>query len=353
MGKPENGPPSGQSVEQLLSTIRQAIEADSSAVPAAAAPTASDRPAAALSPAPGAAEKAPPRVRVKVTVDPPKIEPQPQDEQASGEDARQSRDARRGPGYLSGNPYRFRYSLEGSPTYMNLRNRLTSLGQRTRADSHRSMASLLGGDARREEARAHGGGQPEPEPQEQSALRASLPDAEDSVDDFVAAELASGTVSYSPDYHEWSLDQSFDTFDAPAAVQPEPEPDPAYEAGPEPEPQPEPAYEAEPAPEPEIVYHQPEAEPEPEPAAQPQPEPVHDGAQLQLEGMIRQIIEPELYRWFDEHLPDHVARAMPDEEAFIAMIRPLIDDWLADNLAGIVEDAVRDEIARITGLKPR
>jgi hypothetical protein len=35
MGKPENGPPSGQSVEQLLTTIRQAIEADGSAVPAA------------------------------------------------------------------------------------------------------------------------------------------------------------------------------------------------------------------------------------------------------------------------------------------------------------------------------
>jgi cell pole-organizing protein PopZ len=52
-------------------------------------------------------------------------------------------------------------------------------------------------------------------------------------------------------------------------------------------------------------------------------------------------------------LPDHVARAMPDEAAFIAMIRPLIEEWLADNLAGIVEDAVRDEIARITGLKPR
>jgi hypothetical protein len=34
MGKPENGPPSGQSVEQLLSSIRQAIEADGSAVPA-------------------------------------------------------------------------------------------------------------------------------------------------------------------------------------------------------------------------------------------------------------------------------------------------------------------------------
>ena len=67
--------------------------------------------------------------------------------------------------------------------------------------------------------------------------------------------------------------------------------------------------------------------------------------------MIRAVIEPELAQWFDEHLPDHVARAMPDEEAFIAMIRPLIEDWLEDNLAPIVEPAVKDEIARITGLK--
>jgi hypothetical protein len=64
MGKPENGPPSGQSVEQLLSSIRQAIEADGSAVPAAA-------------------EKAPPKISVKATVEPPRIEPQPQDETPS------------------------------------------------------------------------------------------------------------------------------------------------------------------------------------------------------------------------------------------------------------------------------
>jgi cell pole-organizing protein PopZ len=42
---------------------------------------------------------------------------------------------------------------------------------------------------------------------------------------------------------------------------------------------------------------------------------------------------------------------MPDEDGFIAMIRPLIEDWLSDNLEPIVEKAVREEIARITGLK--
>jgi hypothetical protein len=277
----------------------------------------------ALNPHQVAAAAAPLRVSVKPAAGqappappaPGPLAPGPDDEKPPAE----PRDARRGPGYLSANPYRFRYSLEGSPTYMNLRNRLTSLGQRARADSQRSMASLLGGDARREEARAHAAVQPEP-PQPQAELRRSLGDAQDRVDEFVAAELASGTVSYSPDYHEWSLDQSLDAYefhrsDAAGAddlqqAEP-PQPEPAY-VEPEPEPAPAPVYEPEPAPEPELVYHEPEAEPAPEPEPEPDPEPeaqpqaqpaaLQDGAQLQLEGMIRQIIEPELYRWFDEHL---------------------------------------------------
>ncbi|MEM9473443.1 MAG: DUF2497 domain-containing protein, partial [Pseudomonadota bacterium] len=72
---------------------------------------------------------------------------------------------------------------------------------------------------------------------------------------------------------------------------------------------------------------------------------------LRLEAMIRQVIEPELVVWIDQHLPDQVAAAMPSEEAFTAMIRPMIEQWLADNLSPIVEVAVREEIARITGLR--
>ena len=318
MGKPENSPPDGQSVEQLLLSIRQAIEADSRQQPASAA----------LRPSPD----------------------QPAPEPPAADKERAARDVRRGPGYLSQNPYRFRYSLEGSTTYMNLRNRLSSLGQRTRADTGRSMASLLGGDVRREEHRAQGRHvppqqpqHPEPDPaQYQSAdgLRTSLPPAEDHVDDFVAAELASGTVSYSPDYHEWSLDQSFEHYSPQDSVQ--------Y-AETEALPQPEPAYVL-----PGTTAGEPVAEDELQPA---EPEPEYEAAaedaadHLPLEMMIRQIIEPELASWFDEHLPDHVSRAMPDEEAFIAMIRPLIEDWLADNLAPIVEQAVKDEIGRITGLR--
>ena len=349
MGKPENSPPDGQSVEQLLSSIRQAIEADSRQQP----DIAPLRPSLdAASPAPGTVPPAP-RVRVSATVRqpaPPPVQPAP--EAVNTDDKRSARDVRRGPGYLSQNPYRFRYSLEGSATYMNLRNRLSSLGQRTRADTGRSMASLLGGDVRREEQRAKAyppapPQQPEPAPYQPSqGLRSSLPPAEDYVEDFVATELASGTVSYSPDYHEWSLDQSFDTY---APEEPE-----QYEV--QLQPQPEQAYvlpgtvAEEPLEELDIQYAA-YAGPEPEPEPGPQPAPDEGQGQLPLEAMIRQIIEPEVASWFDEHMPDHVARAMPDEDAFIAMIRPLIEDWLADNLAPIVEQAVKDEIARITGLK--
>jgi len=72
---------------------------------------------------------------------------------------------------------------------------------------------------------------------------------------------------------------------------------------------------------------------------------------LSLETMVRQVIEPELVTWIDKHLPEQVASAMPDEEAFTAMIKPMIESWLADHLSPIVEVAVREEIARITGLK--
>jgi hypothetical protein len=169
MGKPESGPPSGQSVEQLLTTIRQAIEADGSAVPAA-----SPQPAVT-----GAAAAAPLRVSVKPAAGQARRRHRRHRGRLHRDDEKppaEPRDARRGPGYLSANPYRFRYSLEGSPTYMNLRNRLTSLGQRARADSQRSMASLLGGDARREEARAHAAVQPEPpQPQASSFRRPTSP----------------------------------------------------------------------------------------------------------------------------------------------------------------------------------
>ncbi len=357
MGKPESSPPGEQSVEQLLFSIRKAIEADggldAAARPEPAAPGAP--PAAPdVRTAPAAAAPAPgqPRINVQTVLRPlaqpksPAAEPAPPPANPVRDDEPVTER------YHSPNPYRFRYSLEGSQTYMALRNRLSSLSTRTRADTGRSMASLLGGDARREEARSRGHYQPPPVEEQPLQLRSSLPPEEAHVGEYAASELVSGSVSYSPDYHEWSLDQSLDGY----GMEPEPVSLPgtqpqyaepvAEQAAPltveDAPPQEEPQY-----------YEEPESYVEADAvdaAPEPQPEPVEEG-HFQLEAMIRGIIEPELANWFDEHMPDHVARAMPDEEAFIAMIRPLIEDWLADNLAPIVEQAVKDEIARITGLK--
>jgi hypothetical protein len=361
MGKPESSPPGGQSVEQLLSSIRKAIEADSRldaqptapAPPPGAAPAAPPvRPVMTTAAAQSPAKPTPPRISVQTMVRP---QPQPAavqqplpvaaPPQAESRDDEPARDH-----YHGANPYRFRYSLEGSQTYMALRNRLSSLSSRTRADTGRSMASLLGGDARREEARSRGHypQQQAWQPEEQALeLRSSLPPEEAHVGEYAASELVSGSVSYSPDYHEWSLEQSLDGYGMQPAPVALPGTQPAYA-----EPvdaadyvQADDAYAAPAeAGEHEAEAYEAEAAPEPEPEAA-------EGGHIQLEAMIRGIIEPELANWFDEHLPDHVARAMPDEEAFIAMIRPLIEDWLADNLAPIVEQAVKDEIARITGLK--
>lgn len=376
MGKPESGPPSGQSVEQLLSSIRQAIEADSRLDPAArssqpapgTAPAAPPIPAVRSAPAgpqPVAQPAAPARVSVSTVLKPQfasrqsGVTPDEQQQQpASPAGSGERDDVAASERYSSGNPYRFRYSLEGSQTYMSLRNRLSSLGSRTRADTGRSMASLLGGDVRQEEARARRYRQPAPEIQEEPPLlRSSLAPEETYVEDYAAAELASGSVSYSPDYHEWSIEQRFEGYGEPVAL-PGTEPQheqfggttaPGYEAAEPPHAQAQPGEQFYGQTESEAGY-EPAQQVEAEPDAAPEPEP-QGGGQLELESMIRAVIEPELAEWFDVHMPDHVARAMPDEEAFIAMIRPLIEDWLEDNLAPIVERAVKDEIARITGLK--
>lgn len=325
MGKPESTPPVGQSVDQLMSSIRQAIEADD-----ARARPADNPPPKPLN-APMAPRVANSNVSVTVTTTKPVL--------SEG-------DAERGPGYISTNPYRYRHALGSSPTYMSLRNRLASLNSRTKANSGRSFASLLGGDVRQEEARARGevieqdDVQPDfTDTEDHMGLRSSVVDDDTYSDDFAASELPSSSASYSSDYHEWSIERSLNEYaHSEPWVHPEPEPGSVMP---------------------------PEAVVEPEPIAQ--VEDSHSEAeqlteddntaadesdnQLPLEIMIRQVIEPELAHWFDEHLPDHVAAAMPDEDAFIHMIRPLIEDWLSDNLEPIVEKAVRDEIARITGLK--
>ena len=124
MGKPESSPPGGQSVEQLLSSIRTAIEADSRldaqptapAPPPGAAPAAPPvRPVMTTAAAQSPAKPTPPRISVQTMVRP---QPQPvavqqplpvaAPPQAESRDDEPARDH-----YHAANPYRFRYSLEG------------------------------------------------------------------------------------------------------------------------------------------------------------------------------------------------------------------------------------------------
>ncbi|MEO1159820.1 MAG: DUF2497 domain-containing protein, partial [Pseudomonadota bacterium] len=208
-------------------------------------------------------------------------------------------------------------------------------------------------DVRQEEARARDqqqqlqsseASEAAPETDAETGLRTSIGDEQAYVDEFITGDVSSGVVSYSPDYSDWKIENPL------ASVVP-PEDDGAQQdmavplvttrqvtvddlveiaaSG-------EAAVEADAdeVPEPELSSEDAASEPG-----------------LPLEEMIRQVIEPELVIWIDKHLPDQVASAMPSEEAFTAMIRPMIEQWLADNLSPIVEVAVREEIARITGLK--
>ena len=327
MGKPESKPPVGQSVDQLMSSIRQAIEADAAREQASLKP-----PVKATDSARSTIPMAPRIANVSASITVPAT---PSIQTQSPEFAPSTPAPDYGSGYANKNPYKYRHALGSSPTFMSLRNRLASLNSRTKASSGKSFASLLGGDVRQEEARARGEIiQPETfEPETLEAqedapigLRTSVVDEETYSADLTQVSTSTPSASYQSDYENWTLDVSLDEFS-----------------------------DHEPYDEQQVMLETPVEE---DIADHEQMELADEGdestemeSELPLEIMIRQVIEPELALWFDEHLPDHVAAAMPDENAFIHMIRPLIEDWLAENLESIVDKAVREEIARITGLK--
>ena len=338
MGKQDSKPPDGTSVDQLLSSIREAIESDTAnhtAVPvnsplkpigAPRAPRSQGAPAEESQ-----ADSAPAM-------------------HAAAPHASEGDDKPR-PGYVSTNPYRYRHSLETSPSYMSLRNRLASLKTRTRSGTNRSMASLLGGDVRQEEARArvqqqqlHANdvSEAKPETETESGLRTSISDEQAYVDEFITGDMSSASVSYTPDYSDWSLERPLVSVVPPDAD--DAEQDMAVPLATRKQVTFEDHVE---------ITTDADAEPDADEAAEPVSSSDDTAAEpgLPLEAMIRQVIEPELVIWIDQHLPDQVAAAMPSEEAFTAMIRPMIEQWLADNLSPIVEVAVREEIARITGLR--
>jgi cell pole-organizing protein PopZ len=337
MGKQDRTPPDENSVDELLSSIRQAIEADTA-----------DQHTQPVNGSlrPLRAPRAPHVSRIS-------HDNQQQDLAAPSNQAATKGDDRPGPGYHSAKPYRYRHSLETSESYMSLRNRLASLKSRTRSGTSRSMASLLGGDVRQEEARArdqqqqllpHHVANTPVETDLKSGLKTSIDNEQVNTDELTTSDMSSGVVSYTPDYSDWSLENSLTgvaTPDSDASVQKEVEPlvtttKVSMDAAAEDVSKAEGAVEAGKSAVTDAVSAAEETE---EPAGIP------------LEEMVRQVIEPELVTWIDEHLPDQVASAMPDEEAFTAMIKPMIETWLADNLSPIVEVAVREEIARITGLK--
>lgn len=338
MGKQDRTPPDENSVDELLSTIRQAIEADT-ADQDAQPKNGSLRPLRApRAPRVGKIDHDNYRQGIANPSNQP-IQPLA----TKGDD-------RPGPGYHSSKPYRYRHSLETSPSYMSLRNRLASLKSRTRSGTNRSMASLLGGDVRQEEARArdqqqqllphHVPGAPD-ETDPQSGLKTSIDSELAPADELTTGDLSSGVVSYTSDYSDWSLENSLSdvvTPESEVAEQTTAEPlvtttkvsMEAVADG---------ASEAE------------DADKADGTDAAAVAEEIDAEGRLSLETMVRQVIEPELVTWIDKHLPEQVASAMPDEEAFTAMIKPMIESWLADHLSPIVEVAVREEIARITGLK--
>lgn len=172
-------------------------------------------------------------------------------------------------------------------------------------------------------------------------------------------------------------DAPAETPPAAAAPAPEPEPEPAPE--PEPEPAPEPVVEAAPEPEPEAaeeevlelteLYEAPadepapsesigdldivEAAPEPEPEATPAPEPAYDAlvgesaaasAASAFAGLAASFKKPEAAPAGGDmsFVSGNTVEAMVAE-----MLRPLLKDWLDNNLPGIVQAAVQKEVERI------
>ena len=152
---------------------------------------------------------------------------------------------------------------------------------------------------------------------------------------------------------------------ADAAVEDEPDPEPIAESEPEPEPEPESVPEPEPesAPEPTPVSEpEPTPLPEPEPIAAapaPIPEPEEDILELTdlaSPGEINSIVSPTVESQAADsfaHLTNLMVQGYGGAENTLeslvrAMLKPMLQAWLDENLPTIVEDAVEREVARIS-----
>lgn len=154
---------------------------------------------------------------------------------------------------------------------------------------------------------------------------------------------------------------------------PEPEPEPEAAAEPEPEPEPEPEAAAEPEPEPDVmedealeltdrVEEEPvdvsddimildreeEAEPEPE------PEPVFEAEPEEEQEEEDTLVDPAsataaagMFAALSENLRVSSEQGQTLEGIVRELMRPMLKQWLDDNLPSIVEEKVQAEVERI------
>ncbi|WP_445678591.1 DUF2497 domain-containing protein [Radicibacter daui] len=129
------------------------------------------------------------------------------------------------------------------------------------------------------------------------------------------------------DESELSMEDLMASFDAPA----EEEPEPVFEPEPEPEPEdlpPPPAMRMPP--------------PRPEPA--PMPRTVRDAVE---DGLMSAASRHAASLAFSRLTGDMPMGARTVEQLMMEMMRPLLKEWLDNNLPHIVEEMVREEIERV------
>ena len=127
------------------------------------------------------------------------------------------------------------------------------------------------------------------------------------------------------DESELSMEDLMASFDAPA----EEEPEPMFEPEPEPEePQPQPAMRMPP--------------PRPEPS--PMPRTLRDEVE---DGLMSAASRHAASLAFSRLTGDMPMGARTVEQLMMEMMRPLLKEWLDNNLPHIVEEMVREEIERV------
>lgn len=162
-------------------------------------------------------------------------------------------------------------------------------------------------------------------------------DEDAGVDEVVEAEAAPEDDVF--DLTDVAEDEPVEDFeddlmmvDAEPEPEPEPEPEAVFvEPDPEPEPESEPVFEPEPEPEPVIAA-------QPEPVSEIDPGLLGDkaaGVAMAAFGSLAKTTT--------------LGTATTIEDVVVASLRPLLKDWLDENLPIIVEELVQREIERVSG----